>query len=391
MAKSKKPAAKKHASHESRERHATDGSSPSMLSAVKLTLAELRSELDQIDLSIVEAINRRAAIAQQIGQLKRQNEKCVFDPERENEVLQRAIANNTGPLADNAIRAVFRELVSASRDVQVPTRVAYLGPEFTFSHLAAIEGFGQSAELVPVGSIAAVFEEVERGQAQFGVVPMENSTDGRVSDTLECFARSHVRICAGLPLRIHHCLLGIGARDNLRTVYSKPQPLSQCRNWLARHLPNVDLHEVGSTAEAARRAKDDSQSAAVASAQAGVHYGLPVLVRNIEDNPDNITRFVVISSTAAERTGNDKTALLFEVAHQPGALADAMVIFKRNGLNMTMIDSYPIPGSLGRYLFFVEFVGHQEDRQARRAIDTLSKKALRLEVLGSYAQTDPIG
>jgi chorismate mutase/prephenate dehydratase len=315
----------------------------------------------------------------------------VFDPARESEVLQGAVANNAGPLSDDAVRAVFRELVSASRDVQLPTRVAYLGPEFTFSHLAAIEGFGQSAELVPVGSIAAVFEEVERGQVQFGVVPMENSTDGRVSDTLECFARSRVRICAGLPLRIHHCLLGTGQRDNLRTVYSKPQPLSQCRNWLARHLPNVGLQEVGSTADAARRVKDDPQSAAVASAQAGVHYGLPVLVRNIEDNPDNVTRFVVISSTTSERTGNDKTALLFEVAHQPGALADAMVIFKRNGLNMTMIDSYPIPGSLGRYLFFVEFVGHQEERHARRAIDTLSKKALRLEVLGSYAQTDPIG
>jgi chorismate mutase/prephenate dehydratase len=391
MAKSKKPTAKKGAIHESRERPAMDGASRSAIDATKPTLAELRGELDQVDRAIVEAINRRAEIAQQIGQLKRGDAKSVFDPARENEVLQGAVANNTGPLSDDAVRAVFRELVSASRDVQLPTRVAYLGPEFTFSHLAAIEGFGQSAELVPVGSIAAVFEEVERSQAQFGVVPMENSTDGRVSDTLECFARSHVRICAGLPLRIHHCLLGIGARDNLRTVYSKPQPLSQCRNWLARHLPNVDLHEVGSTSEAARRVKDDSQSAAVASAQAGVHYSLPVLVRNIEDNPDNVTRFVVISSTTSKRTGNDKTALLFEVAHQPGALADAMVIFKRNGLNMTMIDSYPIPGSLGRYLFFVEFVGHQEDRHARRAIDALSKKALRLEVLGSYAQTDPIG
>ena len=296
----------------------------------------MRSELDEIDQTIVETINRRAAIAQQIGQLKRGDAKGVYDPARENEVLQSAVANNIGPLTDDAVRAVFRELVSASRDVQLPTRVAYLGPEFTFSHLAAIEGFGQSAELVPVGTIAAVFEEVERGQAQFGVVPMENSTDGRVSDTLECFARSHVRICAGLPLRIHHCLLGIGARDDLRTVYSKPQPLSQCRNWLARHLPNVDLHEVGSTAEAARRAKDDPRSAAVASAQAGIHYGLPVLVRNIEDNADNVTRFAVISQVREARRDNDKTALLFEIAHQPGTLADALVIFKRNRLNMTM-------------------------------------------------------
>jgi chorismate mutase/prephenate dehydratase len=391
MAKQKKPKVRKRSSKLSREhsvsndliRSAPDNATPS--------LDELRGQLDQIDQSIVDSINRRAAIAQQIGQLKRGDAKCVFDPARETVVLQSAVANNAGPLSDDAVRAVFRELVSGSRAVQLPTRVAYLGPEFTFSHLAAIEGFGQSAELVPVGSIAAVFEEVERGQAQFGVVPMENSTDGRVSDTLECFARSHVRICAGLPLRIHHYLLGVGARDSVRTVYSKPQPLSQCRNWLARHLPNVGLHEVGSTAEAARRAKEDSRSAAVASAQAGVHYGLPVLVRNIEDNADNVTRFAVISATTAERTGKDKTALMFQIAHQPGALAEAMVIFKRNRLNMTWIESFPIPGSLGTYLFFIEFEGHQADANAKRAISALAKNALRIEVLGSYAQTDPIG
>jgi chorismate mutase/prephenate dehydratase len=244
---------------------------------------------------------------------------------------------------------------------------------------------------VPVGTIAAVFEEVERGHAQFGVVPMENSTDGRVSDTLDCFSRSHVRICAELPLRIHHCLLGAGKRDDVRTVYSKPQPLSQCRNWLAKHLPNAELHEVGSSAEAARRAKDDPQVAAVASAQAGVNYGLPVLAANIEDNSDNVTRFAVISTATSPPSGHDKTALMVEIAHEPGALADCMAIFKRNKLNMTWIESFPIPGARGRYLFFVEFVGHEQDRPARRAIETLSKNALRLEVLGSYAQTEPVG
>jgi chorismate mutase / prephenate dehydratase len=355
------------------------------------SLGELRRELDRMDFELVAAINRRAEIARQIGQSKRSDSQSVFDPVREAEVLQQAQTNNAGPLSDAAVRAVFRELVSGSRAVQGPTRVAYLGPEFTFSHLAAIEGFGQSAELVPVGSIAAVFEEVERGQSQFGVVPMENSTDGRVADTLECFSRTHVRICAGLPLRIHHCLLGAGARDEVRTIFSKPQPLSQCRNWLARHLPHAELRETASTADAAKAAKNDPHAAAVASAQAGVNYGLPLLVPNIEDNPDNITRFVVISNATSQRTGNDKTALLFEVAHQPGALADAMIIFKRNGLNMTMIDSYPIPGSLGRYLFFVEFEGHAQDMPVRQAVASLTKKAQRVEVLGSYAQSQPIG
>jgi chorismate mutase / prephenate dehydratase len=355
------------------------------------TLAELRQALDHVDREIVAAINRRAEIASQIGSLKRADSQNVFDPAREAQVLQQAQENNPGPLSDGAVRAVFREIVSGSRAVQAPTRVAYLGPEFTFSHLAAIEGFGQSAELVPVGTIAAVFEEVERGQSQFGVVPMENSTDGRVSDTLECFSRSRVRICAGLPLRIHHCLLSAGAREEVRTVYSKPQPLSQCRNWLARHLPHAELRETSSTADAAKAARDDVRAAAVASAQAAAHYGLPVLVPNIEDNPNNVTRFVIISTNTSQRTGRDKTALMFEVAHQPGALADAMMIFKRNGLNMTMIDSYPIPGSLGSYLFFVEFVGHEEDAPARRAIASLKKKAQRVEVLGSYAQGEPIG
>jgi chorismate mutase/prephenate dehydratase len=355
------------------------------------SIDELRRELDRMDRDLVAAINRRAEIARQIGELKRADAQNVFDPAREAQVLQQVQETNSGPLSDPAVRAVFREIVSGSRSLQEATRVAYLGPEFTFSHLAAIEGFGQSAELVPVGSIAAVFEEVERGQVQFGVVPMENSTDGRVSDTLECFSRSQVRICAGIPLRIHHCLLGIGARDDVRTVFSKPQPLSQCRNWLARHLPQAELREIASTAGAAKAARDDRHAAAVASVQAAAHYGLAVLVPNIEDNPNNVTRFVVISAATSRPTGHDKTAVLFEVAHKPGALVKAMMNFERNGLNMTMIDSYPIPGSLGRYLFFIEFVGHEEDPPVRRALASLRKKAQRVEVLGSYAQGEPIG
>lgn len=340
---------------------------------------------------LVAAINQRAAIAEEIGRIKRGLGQPVYDPAREAGVLEQAQALNAGPLSNAAVRAVFREIISGSRAAQTPVRVAYLGPEFTFSHLAAIERFGHSVDYLPVGTIAAVFEEVEQGHADYGVVPMENSTDGRVSDTLECFSHSHVRICAELPLRIHHCLLGLGRRDSVRTVYSKPQPLSQCRNWLARHLAGVELREVASTAEAARKAKDDPNVAAVASAQAGVNYSLPLLEQNIEDNPDNITRFAVIAKETAPPSGNDKTALMLEIAHRPGALADAMAIFKRNRLNMTWIESFPIPSSRGRYLFFIEFVGHQDDAPARRAIATLQKTALRLESLGSYAQAEPIG
>jgi chorismate mutase/prephenate dehydratase len=338
-------------------------------------------------------MNLRAELAQQIGRLKQADGQPVYDPQREAEVLERAIDGCGGPLGSEAVRRVFRELISATRGVQTPIRVAYLGPEFTFSHLAAIERFGQSAELVPVGTIAAVFEEVERGQVEFGVVPLENSTDGRVSDTLDCFSRSRARICGELPLRIHHCLLGTGTRDGVQTVYSKPQPLSQCRNWLAKHLPKAHLVEMASTAEAVQLVGDagDSGLAAIASGQAGTNYGLPVLAGNIEDQADNVTRFAIIAMETGRRTGNDKTALMIEIAHQPGALADAMAIFKRNRLNMTWIESFPIPGHRGRYLFFIEFVGHHGELRARRAIATLGKKSQRLEVLGSYAQTEPVG
>jgi chorismate mutase/prephenate dehydratase len=357
----------------------------------KAAMADLRRKLDAIDREILAAVNRRAEVAQEIGRVKQNGKQCIFDPRREAEVLDRLTADNAGPLPAEAVRTIFREVISAARAIQTPTRVAYLGPEFTFSHLAAIERFGQSAELMPVGTIAAVFEEVERGQAEFGVVPMENTTDGRVSDTLDCFSRSSARICGELPLRIHHCLLGVGTRDEVATVYSKPQPLSQCRNWLAKHMPHAALHEVASTGEAAQIAHGDPHAAAVASAQAGVNYGLPVLAKNIEDQPDNITRFAIISREPAKRSGNDKTALMLEIAHQPGALADVMTVFKRNRLNMTWIESFPIPGHRGRYLFFVEFVGHPSELKARRAIASLAKKALRLEILGSYAQGEPVG
>jgi chorismate mutase / prephenate dehydratase len=365
--------------------------SESAAAGSKEALAALRRKLDAIDREILAAINRRAEVAQAIGRAKQSQKRCIFDPRREAEVLDRLATDNCGPLTDESVRAIFREVISAARAIQTPTRVAYLGPEFTFSHLAAIERFGQSAELVPVGTIAAVFEEVERGQAEFGVVPMENSTDGRVSDTLDCFSRSSARICGELPLRIHHCLLGCEPRDQIRIVYSKPQPLSQCRNWLAKHLPKASLCEVASTAEAAQLARENPDLAAIASLQAGTNYGLPVLAKNIEDQPDNITRFAIIAKDTAPRTGNDKTALMLEIAHQPGALADVMVVFKRNRLNMTWIESFPIPGHRGRYLFFVEFIGHQSELKARRAIATLTKKALRLEILGSYAQGEPVG
>jgi len=353
-------------------------------------VAARRRRIDRLDRDIVEKLNERAELSSEIGQIKQQAGEPIYAPEREERVINRAVELNGGPLSDAAVRAIYRELVSGSRAITRVLRVAFLGPEYSYSHLAAMCRFGQSVELVPVVSIAAVFEEVSAGQADFGLVPVENSTDGRVSDALEMFAKARVRVCGEVPLRIHHNLLGVGTRREVREVFSKPQALSQCRNWIARHLPDARPVAVASTSEAARRAKHKPAAAAIASLQAAADNQLPVLAHGIEDNPDNQTRFMVIADHSADRSGDDKTSLFFEIEHRPGALADAMTVFKRSRLNMTWIESFPIPGAAGRYLFFVEFLGHQRDLRVRKALASLEKKVTRLEVLGSYARHDPI-
>jgi len=354
------------------------------------TLPALRAKIDRLDQQLVKLINERAKIALQIGKVKDSSGICAYAPAREDEVLARVSALSRGPLADRCVRAVFRELISGSRSLEKELRIAYLGPAYSYSHLAAIHRFGQSVELVPVSTIAAVFEEIHRGHADFGIVPVENSTDGRVADTLDMFARLPARICGEVQLRIHHNLLGRCSRAEVEEVYSKPQALSQCRNWLARHLPGARTIEVTSTSTAAQLAHDKPGAAAIASLQAGVHHGLDVLAADIEDNRGNLTRFAVIGDDTGPRTGNDKCALMFEVAHQPGALADAMNVFKRNRLNMTWIESFPIARPEGGYLFFVELEGHESDARVRRAIRLLERKTIRLEVLGSYAKMAPV-
>lgn len=335
-------------------------------------------EIDLIDREILKLLSERAKLA--AGQSVANGE-----------AVARAIDRNRGPLSAEAVGAVFREVTAACQRLARAERIAYLGPEHTFSHIAAIEQFGAAADLVPVATISAVFDEVEQGAAAYGIVPLENSTDGRVTDTLECFSRSQVSICGELPLKIHQCLVGLGPRAKIRRVESKPQALSQCRNWLAKHLPGAECHPVASTAEAAQTAASDPAVAAIASAQAATQYGLEVLVANIEDNKDNVTRFAVIGPEPAAKTGNDKTALMVEIVHEPGALADAMAIFKRNRLNMTWIESFPVSGSRGRYVFFIEYVGHASEARSKKALAALEKKARQLVVLGSYAHREPIG
>ncbi len=255
---------------------------------------------------------------------------------------------------------------------------------FSYSHQAAVQQFGQAADHVPLGSIASVFEEVATGDVDLGLVPLENSTDGRISDTLQMFIRVPVRIAGEVHLRIHHNLLGSGPRAGVTHICSKPQALSQCRSWLAEHFPAAELVETPSTTVAAEQATSDPTRSAIASQQAAVHYGLQVLAANIEDHPNNVTRFAVLAQQSAPRTGQDKTALLFQVLHQPGTLADVMGIFKRNRLNLTWIESFPLHDRNNEYFFFVEFQGHEKDLGTRRAITALQKKTQVLELLGSY-------
>lgn len=268
-------------------------------------------------------------------------------------------------------------------------RVAFLGPEFSFSHLAATKHFGEAHPFVVQPTIAAVFEAIVRHDARLGVVPIENSTDGRVVDTLSMFIKHPVKVCGEVLMPIHHYLLGKCARGEIREVYSKPQALSQCRNWLSSHLPQVRLVEMASTAAAAQLAVDRQGAAAIASLEAGRRQNLNVIDANIEDNPNNITRFVVLGDREVAPTGTDKTSVLFQVPHEPGALADSLQIFKRAELNLTWIESFPMPGHDGQYVFFLELVGHVRERHVAHALEQLAKRSLRLDVIGSYPRGKP--
>ena len=364
---------------------------PSLDSAKPATLAALRAQIDRIDRELVERMNERARIAGQIGKIKQSNGQQAYDPSREETVLERVAAGNPGPLSADSLKAVFRELISGSRAIEQHLRVAHLGPAWTYSHLAAVHRFGNAVEFVPVASISAAFEEVHAGHSHYGVVPLENSTDGRIADTLDNFSRLPVKICAEVPLRIHHNLLAACDRSAVETVYSRPQALSQCRNWLARHLPDARLVEVTSTSAAAEMAAKTPHAAAIASRQAGVHHGLDVLAENIEDVAGNTTRFAVIGHVDSGRTGKDKTALMFETEHKPGGLADALAIPKKQKLNLTWIESFPLPGEERGYVFFVELEGHRDDLRVRRAIQALEKRCKRVVVLGSYASAAAVG
>src|SRR5438128_3218928 len=354
------------------------------------SLRHLRVQIDKLDLQILKPVNARAGVAAEIGKGKNDHGSDVFTPAREEEVLQNVLQANKGPLDTTTVSAIVREIMSGSRALQKVIKVSYLGPEDSFSHLAAVERFGRTVEFMQVGSIAAVFEEVNRGHADFGVVPLENSTDGRVADTLDMFLRlPQLKICAEIRLRIHHNLLANCEQQEIRRVYSKPQALSQCRNWLSKNVPHASLHEVASTATAAELAQREPGAAAVASRQAAVKYGLRILFSDIEDSPYNETRFAVIGNQESHRTGHDKTAIMFKVSHHPGSLVDALSLFKQNKINLTWIESFPARTQKMEYIFFADFEGHAEDPKVKRTLATLQAQCDMLTILGSSPTAPP--
>ena len=349
------------------------------------TIDTLRRRIDAVDDRILKLLEERADVARAIGRLKAAGGAGVYVPSREKKIVER-LTKQRRTLPAAVVRAVFREVISACRALEQGLRVSYLGPEATFSHMAARQHFGSGATFVAAASIPAVFEDVERGRCDFGLVPIENSTDGVVTYTLDRFIDSDLSIAAEICLDVNHCLLARHAdTKRIRRVLSHPQGLAQCRRWIATHLPQASLHETGSTARAAEEAARADDVAAIASRMAGDVYGLVVVAENIQDLSFNATRFVVIGPDDSGRpSGDDKTSVVFSVRDEVGVLHRMLEPFAKNRINLTRIESRPLKGKPWEYVFFIDFLGHRKERRVSRALESLSRRCLMLKVLGSY-------
>ncbi|HEY2990671.1 MAG TPA: prephenate dehydratase [Candidatus Binatia bacterium] len=351
----------------------------------KESVDALRKKIDQVDEKIVELLNQRASLAQRIGQTKSMGKEAVFVPSREKEIFHRISGLNHGPLPEKSVRSIYREILSASRSLEAPLTIAYFGPEATFTHMAARERFGSSSAYVPKPSIADVFQEVGQGRADYGVVPIENSTEGVVTHTLDMLVEADVKICAEVFLEIHHYLLSrSGQAEDIRQVVSHPQALAQCRRWLASNFPKVEVNEASSTAQAAHMAASDPTLAAVASKLAQELYGLEIVEANIEDQASNVTRFFVIGGQTPRPSGADKTSIVLSVKDEVGVLHRMLDPFAKNGINLTKIESRPLKQKPWEYLFFLDLEGHIDDARIQRAIKKLEKSCLFIKILGSY-------
>jgi chorismate mutase/prephenate dehydratase len=355
-------------------------------------LDSLRADIDAVDEQLHQLLNARARRAQRAGISKHQDGHTVdyYRPEREAEVLRRALERNSGPLRNEEIIRLFREIMSACLAQEEPLKVAFLGPEGTFTQQAVFRHFGHSVRALALPTVDEVFQEVEAGNADFGIVAIENSSEGTITNTLDRFLTSPVHICGEVELRIHHCLMGkMDALARVTRVCSHSQALAQCRGWLDEHLPDAERVPVASNAEGARRARDEHGSAAIAGEAAAEVYGLNILAREIEDRADNATRFLVLGRKLLRPSGADRTTLLLSIGdtQSPGALHRLLEPLARNGISMTRIESRPSRRRKWDYVFFIDIEGHAEDARVRKALAALKKRASLFRVLGSYPRS----
>ncbi len=349
-------------------------------------LARTRRAIDTLDDEILKLLTHRAEHAQAIGRYKQGNPGGhVYRPEREAQILHKVRTHNRGPLRNDNLTRIYREIVSSCRALEQDLSVAYLGPAGTFTEEAALKQFGHAVRTRPLAAIDEVFREVESGNASYGVVPVENSTEGVINHTLDMFMGSPLKICGEIELPIHHHLLARQAKPRkVKRIVSHQQSLAQCREWLDANLPGVERQAVSSNAEAARLASRDPALLAVAGASAAERYGLTSLAKNIEDQPDNTTRFLVIGPHSAEPSGQDKTSLLLSGRNRPGSLSRLLAPLARRGINMTRIESRPSRASRWEYVFFIDLDGHAKDRKLKLALADLEKEAAFMKWLGSY-------
>jgi chorismate mutase / prephenate dehydratase len=355
-----------------------------------MSLDELRSQIDRLDDQILTLLHQRAELVHEIGQLKKDSGLEIYSPEREEQLLQSLVERNKGRLQPRSIRAVYREIMSASIAVEKAVAIAYLGPEATWTHQAAREKFGASVQYIPQSNIGEVFEAVSRRAADYGVVPVENSTEGAVVHTLDMFMDFDLQVCAQLLLKIENHLLGRGPREGITRLYSHPQVFGQCREWLRREMPGVEKLEVSSTTRAAELASQEPGTAALAGRMAAEVYSLPILARAVQDRPDNTTRFLIIGHQSCPRTGHDRTSLMFGLRDQPGALFAALRPFDELKISLTKIQSRPSRRKAWEYFFFVDMEGHHEDEQLVAAVAQLRLHCGVVKILGSYPAVEAL-
>jgi len=355
--------------------------------SIEKKLDDIRRRIDEVDRELIRLISDRASLAAEIADIKKEAGADVsfYRPEREAEVLQRVIASNKGPLSDSEMARLFRELMSACLALEQVLKIAYLGPEGTFTHSAAMKHFGQSVDTVACPGIDQVFRRVQSGECHYGVVPIENSIEGVVNHTLDLLINFNLKITGEVEMKIHqHLMRKTGSWEDIERVYSHQHSLAQCRNWLENRLPGVERIPATSNAEAARLAGRDERSAAIAGEPAADLYRLHILERNVEDEPDNSTRFLIIGESDTLPGGNDKTSLLFSMPSRPGSLLRMLACFADNNVNMTRIESRPSRKGLWEYIFFLDIDGHRLDANVASAIQQLESEASIVKILGSY-------